>query len=193
MSDETNLIDQALTGDRSAFTELVRLHQDRLFASMLHVTGSPDEAEDAVQDAFIRAFLKLHTFQRNSQFFTWLYRIAFNSTLSRRRRKRPNISLDQFREVSGVEFAGSTPTVDDQMLRGEEVELVRDALQMVSDPHREVLVLREMQDHSYEDIASILEISIGTVRSRLSRARASLKTAIETIQSERAGEQTGEN
>lgn len=185
MPDETHLIDQALSGDRSAFTELVRIHQDRLYVSMLHVTGSPDEAEDAVQDAFIRAFLKLHTFQRNSQFFTWLYRIAFNGTLSRRRRKRPNISLDQFREVSGVEFAGSTATVDDDILRREDVDLVRDGLDQVSGPHREILVLREMQEHSYEDIASILEISIGTVRSRLNRARASLKQAIETLQSER--------
>lgn len=164
------------------------MHQNRLYVSMLQFTGSPDEAEDAVQDAFIRAFLKLHTFQRNSQFFTWLYRIAINSSLSRQRRKRPNISLDQFREASGIEFAGGVPAVDDRMLRREEIDLVRDALQRVSDPHREVLILREMQDHSYERIAEILEISIGTVRSRLNRARLSLKTEIEALQAAQKGE-----
>ena len=88
MGEETQLIDQALEGDRSAFTQLVEMNQDRLFASMLQVTGSPDEAEEVVQEAFIRAFIKLDTFQRNSQFFTWLYRIAFNAALTRRRRKR---------------------------------------------------------------------------------------------------------
>ncbi|MGI9470544.1 MAG: RNA polymerase sigma factor, partial [Rubripirellula sp.] len=98
MSDETQMIDKALQGDRGAFTQLVELNQERLFASMLQVTGSPDEAEEVVQEAFIRAFLKLDTFQRNSQFFTWLYRIAFNSALTRRRRKRARVSLDQWRE-----------------------------------------------------------------------------------------------
>ena len=88
MADENQLIDRALAGDRAAFTRLVEDNQDRLFASMLQVTGSPDEAEEVVQDAFIRAFIKLDTFKRNSQFFTWLYRIAFNSALTRRRRTR---------------------------------------------------------------------------------------------------------
>lgn len=187
MPDESHLIDQALLGDRAAFTELVRLHQDRLFASMMQVTGSPDEAEDAVQDAFIRAFMKLHTFQRQSQFFTWLYRIAYNSTLSRHRRKRPSISLDQFREVSGVEFAGSDQAVDMAMIRNERINLVRTAMKSLTEAHRKVLVLREMQEHSYEDIAVILEISIGTVRSRLNRARAALKLAIEQIENAAAG------
>ncbi len=89
VGEETQLIDQALQGDRAAFAQLVELNQDRLFASMLQVTGSPDEAEEVVQEAFIRVFVKLDTFQRNSQFFTWLYRIAFNSALTRRRRSAP--------------------------------------------------------------------------------------------------------
>ena len=106
MSEETQLIDQALQGDRAAFTRLVELNQERLFASMLQVTGSPDEAEEVVQEAFIRAFMKLDTFQRNSQFFTWLYRIAFNSALTRKRRKRARVSLDQWRESNGMEVTG---------------------------------------------------------------------------------------
>ena len=93
MSEETQLIDLAVQGDRNAFTALVEMNQERLFASMIQVTGSPDEAEEVVQEAFIRAFLKLDTFQRNSQFFTWLYRIAFNSALTRKRRNRgPRVS-----------------------------------------------------------------------------------------------------
>ena len=182
MADEAQLIDQALRGDRAAFTELVCQNQDRLFASMLHVTGSPDEAEEVVQEAFIRAFMKLDTFQRNSQFFTWLYRIAFNTTLSRRRRKRPRISLDQTHETSGLEVVDDGDAVDERMLRDERVNLVRAAMRELTDEHRAILVLREMEEHSYETIAAVLEISIGTVRSRLSRARNALKLSLEAMQ-----------
>jgi RNA polymerase sigma-70 factor (ECF subfamily) len=186
--EENQLIDQALTGDRAAFTCLVEQNQDRLFASMLQVTGSPDEAEEVVQDAFIRAFIKLDTFKRNSQFFTWLYRIAFNSALTRRRRRRANVSLDQSREQGGMEVADKGDAVDEPMLRRERVDMVRQALQTLTEEHRAILVLREMQEHSYEDIAEILEISIGTVRSRLSRARHQLKLQLEAMQ--RAEEST---
>ncbi|MDF1839821.1 MAG: sigma-70 family RNA polymerase sigma factor [Rubripirellula sp.] len=182
MSDESQLIDEALLGDRAAFTRLVELNQDRLFASMRQVTGSPEEAEEVVQEAFIRAFIKLDTFQRNSQFFTWLYRIAFNSALTRKRRKRARISLDHHRESSGLEVSDETAPVDEPLLQEERVHMVRKAIQMLSDDHRSILVLREMQDHSYEDIAEILNISIGTVRSRLSRARGQLKTVLESLQ-----------
>ena len=184
MSEETQLIDRAVKGDRSAFTALVELNQERLFASMIQVTGSPDEAEEVVQEAFIRAFMKLDTFQRNSQFFTWLYRIAFNSALTRKRRKRARISLDHWRENNGLEVADPSDAVDEPMLRKERVDLVRAAIEILSEDHRAILVLREMQERSYEDIAEILDISIGTVRSRLSRARNQLKATLEAMESE---------
>jgi RNA polymerase sigma-70 factor (ECF subfamily) len=182
VGDETQLIDRALQGDRDAFTELVELNQERLFASMLQVTGSPEEAEEVVQEAFIRVFMKLDTFQRNSQFFTWLYRIAFNSALTRRRRNRARVSLDYCRENTGLEVSDDGDGVDEPMLRRERVDMVREAMHTLTDEHRSILVLREMEEHSYEDIAEILEISIGTVRSRLSRARRQLKLALEEMQ-----------
>ena len=184
MSEETQLIDLAVQGDRSAFTALVEMNQERLFASMIHVTGSPDEAEEVVQEAFIRAFIKLDTFQRNSQFFTWLYRIAFNSALTRKRRNRVRVSLDHWRESNGLEVADPADAVDEPMLRQERVNRVRAAIQILSEDHRTILVLREMQERSYEDIAEILEISIGTVRSRLSRARNQLKVTLEAMENE---------
>lgn len=188
MGDESQLIDRALQGDRSAFTELVEVNQDRLFASMLQVTGSPDEAEEVVQEAFIRAFIKLDTFQRQSQFFTWLYRIAFNSALTRRRRRRAKVSLDHFRENNGLEVVDSGDGVDEPMLRRERVNMVRVAMTKLTDEHRSILVLREMEEHSYDVIAEILEISIGTVRSRLSRARRQLKLTLEAMQKAEEGD-----
>ena len=149
---------------------------------MLQVTGSPEEAEEVTQDAFIRAFTKLDTFQRNSQFFTWLYRIGFNSALTRRRKKRAKVSLDQIREDNGLELAGEVDGVDEAMLRDERVQLVRIAIDTLTEEHRRILILREMEEFAYEEIAEILQISIGTVRSRLSRARGQLKKAIESIE-----------
>jgi RNA polymerase sigma-70 factor (ECF subfamily) len=187
VGDEPQLIDRALQGDRAAFTQLVEINQDRLFASMLQVTGSPDEAEEVVQEAFIRAFIKLDTFQRNSQFFTWLYRIAFNSALTRRRRRRAKVSLDHARENNGLEVVDDGERADEPMLRQERVNMVRHAMTQLTDEHRSILVLREMEENSYEDIADILDISIGTVRSRLSRARRQLKLTLEAIQREEDG------
>jgi RNA polymerase sigma-70 factor (ECF subfamily) len=179
---ESELIDRALAGDRAAFTELVRQNQERLFASMMQVTGSPEEAEEVTQDAFIRAFIKLDSFQRNSQFFTWLYRIAFNGALTRKRKRKARVSLDQIRDDNGLEVQAHSENVDEPMLREERVSLVRRAIDTLTDEHRQILTLREMDECAYEEIAEILEISIGTVRSRLSRARRQLKLAIEKLQ-----------
>ncbi len=179
MNDEEELIERALAGQSSAFETLVIRYQDRLYTAMISIVGSADEAEDVVQEAFIQAYLKLDTFQRNSRFFTWLYRIAFNYALARRRRRKNHQSLEQARENTGVDpaFEGDTP--DTRMTRTEDIQLVHRALAVLSEDHRSILVLREMEDLSYEDIAEALNISIGTVRSRLNRARAALKQQLE--------------
>lgn len=182
MSDDSQLIAAACRGDRSAFELLVYRYQDRLYAAMVQVTGSADEAEDVVQDAFVRAFLKLDTFQQNSQFFTWLYRIAFNSALSKIRRQKGITSLDHARETLGEEPVDQFAGPDHRMLQDEQVDRVRIALQRLSEDHRSILVLREMEEYAYEEIAEILQISIGTVRSRLNRARSQLRSVLEEME-----------
>jgi RNA polymerase sigma-70 factor (ECF subfamily) len=186
-SEEIELIRQALAGDEQAFESLVLEHQDRLFGAMTHVTGSAHDAEEVTQEAFIRAFLKLDTFQQNSQFFTWLYRIAFNIALSRKRRKRIKISLDQQREEVGNDVVDRGEAVDAAMIRQDNVSLVQTALSQLSEQHRGILVLREMNEASYEEIAEILELSIGTVRSRLNRARKQLRLSIEELRAAAPG------
>lgn len=179
MNDEEELIQSALAGNNSAFEVLVTRYQDRLYTAMISVVGSTDEAEDVVQEAFIQAYIKLDTFQQNSRFFTWLYRIAFNYALARRRRHRGHLSLEESREIAGSEPTSKTEMPDTRMTRTEDVLLVHRALALVSEDHRSILVLREMEDMAYEDIAEVLQISIGTVRSRLNRARAALKLQLE--------------
>lgn len=186
--DETELIRRALAGEEDAFESLVLEHQDRLFSAMTHVTGSVHDAEEVAQEAFVRAFLKLDTFQQNSQFFTWLYRIAFNIALSRKRRKRAKISLDQQRDEIGNDVVDQGEAVDADLIRQDQIMLVQTAMSRLTEQHRGILVLREMNEASYEEIAEILELSIGTVRSRLNRARKQLRTTIEEIQAARSEE-----
>ncbi|EMI40501.1 RNA polymerase sigma factor [Rhodopirellula sp. SWK7] len=183
-SDEVELIRRALAGEEQAFESLVLEHQDRLYNAMIQVTGSVHDAEEVTQEAFIRAFLKLNTFQQNSQFFTWLYRVAFNIALSRKRRKRAKISLDQQREDIGNDVVDHGEAVDAGMIRQDQVSLVQTAMSRLSEQHRGILVLREMNEASYEEISEILELSIGTVRSRLNRARKQLRISIEELQSD---------
>ncbi len=182
MKPEQDLIREALSGNSQSYGQLVERFQARLFNSMLQVVGTPDEAEDVVQDSFVQAYVKLDTFQGNSKFFTWLYRIAFNNALSRQRRKRHDLSIEQSREITGSDPQDRVESPDEPLLREERVSQVHQALHMLTAEHRSILVLREMEDRSYEDIAEILEINIGTVRSRLSRARAQLKLHLEEIQ-----------
>ncbi len=179
MNDEEDLIESSLAGNCKAFEVLVQRYQDRLYTAMISVVGNAEEAEDVVQEAFIQAYLKLETFQQNSRFFTWLYRIAFNFALAKRRRNRGYLSLDAGREALGQDPECDGELPDERITRFEDATLVHKALALLTEDHRAILVLREMEDMSYEEIAEVLGISIGTVRSRLNRARFSLKAQLE--------------
>jgi RNA polymerase sigma-70 factor (ECF subfamily) len=175
VNNETQLINESLRGNSAAFGELVRLHQDRLFNAVTHFTGNATEAEDVVQEAFVQAYLKLDSFQRTSAFYTWLYRIAFNTAVSRQRRKKVTTSVDNTREQTGDEPVDRGDSPDVPLQRQETVGQVQAALAALSDEHREILVLREMEDLEYEEIGEVLQINVGTVRSRLHRARQALR------------------
>jgi RNA polymerase sigma-70 factor (ECF subfamily) len=173
--DDAKLIDLVLDGDSAAYGLLVRRYQDRLFTALMHVASSRDEAEDVVQDAFIQAYLKLSSFERQSSFYTWLYRIAFNTAISRRRRKRVEASVEQAKDATGDEPADHSERPHDRLLREERATIIQRALGELSEDHRVILVLREMEGCDYEEISQILDLPVGTVRSRLHRARLQLK------------------
>ena len=173
--DDARLIDLVLSGDSAAYSVLVRRYQDRLFTALVHIASSRDEAEDVAQEAFIQAFLKLASFERQSSFYTWLYRIAFNTAISRKRRKRVESSIEQAKDAVGDEPADRGERPDGRLLREERAELIQRALGELSEEHRAILVLREMEGCDYEEIAKILDLPVGTVRSRLHRARLQLK------------------
>ncbi|MEX0712514.1 MAG: sigma-70 family RNA polymerase sigma factor [Pirellulales bacterium] len=178
--DESRLIDETLAGDSAAFGRLVGKYQDRLYNTMAHLVGLED-ARDLVQDAFVQAFVKLETFQRTSAFYTWLYRIAFNLAMSRKRRQRPSVSMDGLRERTGHEPVDGSAAPQDRLEQQELAGQVQAALATLSEEHRVVLVLREMDGCCYETIAEILELPVGTVRSRLHRGRMQLREHLKQV------------
>ena len=175
ISDDAPLIGRTLAGEPAAFGELVLRYQDRLYNSLMRLLGSAEDARDAVQDAFVQAFVKLDTFRGSSAFYTWLYRIAFNQAMSHARRQRPTRSLDEERIEHGREPVDGQPTPDARLAEGERATQVHRALAELSAEYRAVIVLREMDGCKYEEIAEILELPVGTVRSRLFRARLELR------------------
>lgn len=180
------LIDQTLDGQTAAFGDLVRKYQDRLFNGMVYMLRNEAEAEDVVQDAFILALTRLETFHGKSAFFTWLYRIAYNVAVSRIRRRKPTISLAANDDDSRpMDFEGNAPAPDERMSRSEDISQLQNAMGRLSEEHRAVLVLREMEQLDYEAISEILELPIGTVRSRIHRAREQLKQQLEFLMSKK--------
>ncbi len=130
----------------------------------------------------MQAFVKLDSFQRKSAFYTWLYRIAFNISVSRRRKKRPVLSVDQHQLATGQEPVDRSESTSDQLERQEQVETLHEALGELSDQHRRILVLRELEDCCYETISEMLGLPVGTVRSRLHRARQHLRDILDRRQ-----------
>ncbi len=171
---ETELIRKTLEGDAEAFGELVRAHQDRLYTSLVHYFGNEADARDVVQDALVQVLQKLPQFEQQSSFYTWLYRIAFNLASNRvRRRKREREIL-----ADHTPRGGDAEPPSRQLERDETIAQVRAALAGIPEPYRSVIVLRELDGADYATIAQILDIEIGTVRSRLHRARSMLREAL---------------
>lgn len=179
--DDGQLIRAACQGEAAAFGVLVRKYQARLCTSLTHLCGSLDDAEDVAQEAFVQAYVKLRSFAGGSSFYTWLYRIAVNAAISRKRRRREQVSVDSQREQLGLEPQDDGERADERMLREERAVMVQRALGQLSDEHRTILVLREIDDYDYDEIARILELPVGTVRSRLHRARLQLKEQLDSI------------
>ena len=180
--DDDRLIAECLQGRASAFSELVTRHQDRLYNTVYRLVDNAEDAADVVQDAFLNAYQSLDGFKGDSLFFTWLYRIAVNTAISQKRKQRVLLSIDAGRNGEAVvqpldESAYSQP--GHALERAEQDRRVHQALQRLSPEHRAVLVLKDMEGRKYEAMADILGVPIGTIRSRLHRARAELRELLE--------------
>lgn len=174
------LVDKAKAGDRKAFGVLVETYQQRVYAIAFGILRSRDDAWDAAQEAFVKAYKNLHRFEGNSAFYTWLYRITYNLSIDhlrdRKRRERADLTetkkLEEALRRTGKKPAGDP---DESADRRELTAVLHEAMSKLSDKHRAIIVLREIEGLSYEEIADVLKISKGTVMSRLFHARKNLQ------------------
>lgn len=179
--EEKKLIKQAKAGDEKAFESLILSCKGKAYNIALRYMKNEADALDALQESFIKIFRYLNKFNEESKFDTWVYRIVVN-TCTDMLRKNANAMNDvhlydtneEGQEVT-VTLVDVEPLPETQLLRKEQARGITFCLNLLSDEHREIIVLRDIQDLSYEDIGSILECNIGTVKSRLSRARIKLR------------------
>ena len=188
VTDETPLIEQAQRGDLSAFDALVLRHQQEVFAVALRMLGDRDEAQDVAQDAFVRAYRSIGGFRLEAKLSTWLVSITMNLCRNRRRwwARRKRIIAGSFDASLESEEGSLSDSVADPSPTPAAVAEQRDrsrqllaALQLLSEGEREVIVLRDLQGCSYEEIARTLRCQIGTVKSRLNRARWQLRARLD--------------
>ena len=173
---DRDLVRRAGRGDQEAFGELVRKYENQIFRLARRMCSDPEDAADVAQEAFLAAWKGLPNFRQEAEFSTWLYRLTTNAAidhLRRAKKQRGDVSLDD--EELAPDAADSGPTPQQAAESRELQRAVAEAMDRLSDDHRQVLVLRELRQLSYEEIAAELEMDIGTVKSRISRARNSLR------------------
>jgi RNA polymerase sigma-70 factor (ECF subfamily) len=194
VSDESVLVNAARNGDVGAFEQLVRRYDRNVFRIAQHITQNREDAEDVVQDAFLKAFQNLGQFQGQSKFYTWLVRIAVNEALMRLRRRRPErtVSLDEDvkTEEDSIprEVADWSPNPEQLYSQAELKDILSKTIQGLSPGFRTVFVLRDVEALSTEETAEALNLSIPAVKSRLLRARLQLRERLNKYFKRRNGD-----
>lgn len=191
-ADDTCLVQETLAGNQASFQILVERYQTRLFALVRHYTKNQYEIEDVVQETFLKAYSRLDSFQHQSSFYTWIYRIAVNTILDfmKRRGRSPVTAVEDPELVQSTQSPSPRIVSPDSRMQREEIQkITHEILEGMPEIFRTVLVMREFEDMAYQDIADVLGISIGTVESRLFRARARFKEKLLQLHPEFAQEE----
>ena len=180
----SNLIELAKHGSSDAFGEIILKHERFVYNVVYRMLPNPEDAKDISQEVFIKAYRYLSKFDNKASFSTWIYRIAVNTCIDeiRKRKGKETISLDD--EIEGAEgsiknqFADKYVDIERDIIEKEGLESIRQAVNKLSEEHKVVVTLRDMEGLAYDEIADITQTSLGTVKSRLSRARKALKELI---------------
>jgi RNA polymerase sigma-70 factor (ECF subfamily) len=180
-AEEPSLVRRSQQGDLTAYDELVRRYQERIYATIYHMTSNHEDANDLAQETFIKAFQAIKSFKGGSSFYTWIYRIAVNKTINflKQRKNRTHMSLNDL-DFNAEHDPDLVALVSDKTPRrevnlAELQEKLNTAMQKLSEPHRLVVTLHDVQGLPHDEIAEIMGCNIGTVRSRLFYARQQLQ------------------
>ncbi|MFC0213748.1 RNA polymerase sigma factor SigW [Paenibacillus chartarius] len=184
---ETRLAKLARNGDRSAFEELVQLYKDKIYHLAYRMLGNRQEAEDAVQETFLRVYLNLNRYDETQKFSTWIFRIGTNLCIDRLRKKKPNYSLDaELPEGDGGDWysmlASDEALPEDQVILSETQQHIRGAIEAMPDKYKSVVVLRYLQDMSLQEIGDVLDMPVTTVKTRVHRGREFLRKQLEKLE-----------
>lgn len=183
MTDEKVLIRQVLDGDTEAFSLLVTAHEKQVYNLCLRMVNDPEDAADLAQDAFIKAWQGLRFYKFEASFSTWLYRLTTNVCIDhiRRQKRRPAVTLtmEDDGETQELELPSQEPEPEDVVLEKERKRQLAAAMMQLDEEGRTILTLRVVEELSYEQIAEVLDIKVGTVKSRLARARTRLKNILQ--------------
>ena len=179
-NNDRDLINRFKSGDKSAFESIILNYQDRIYNLCLYMLGSKHDAEDAAQDTFFKAYRSLNDFKPNASLYTWLYRIAVNTCIDYKR--KPLLESLFRRSDTGeemvIEHPSDSPSPEKEYESKQIQGALQEALRKLSPKLRAAIVMKEMEGLSYEEIADTLDVSIGTVKSRISRARDELRTLL---------------
>ncbi|MBL8877653.1 MAG: sigma-70 family RNA polymerase sigma factor [Phycisphaerales bacterium] len=179
---DAELVERTRTGDASAFDELVARYQDRVYNLCYRLCPNHADAADLTQTAFLKALESLSRFESRANFFTWLYRIAANESLSlrRQRRRRPTISLDSGdgERAPHESIADDAPVGSERLDQAVMLRRLEAALEKLDEEFRMAVVLRDIEDMDYAEIADVLGVPVGTVKSRIHRGRMMLRTIL---------------
>jgi RNA polymerase sigma-70 factor (ECF subfamily) len=185
MSGETQLLEEARAGSLPAFEELVSAYEKKIYNYCLRMTNSREDAEDLTQEVFIKVYRSLKNFKGNSQLSTWIYRIAHNICIDNyRRNKATVVPLTHNRpgeEERELDLLSTEPSPEETVITREKQEMIMACINSLKPEYRSVIILRDIQHHSYDEIANILDIPLGTVKSHISRARTALRKAVGSI------------
>ena len=184
MSEEQELIHKAIEGDELAFESLILTHQKMVYNLALRMTGNPEDALDVSQEAFLKAWRGLSTYHQDSAFSTWLYRLTSNACIDFLRKQKRNtaVSLNiTNNEDMEMELSIPDPTADTEhhVMQQLEREDIAKAMQCLEPEYRQALILRVVNELSYEEIGQVLQIKAGTVKSRIARAREKMRILIQ--------------
>lgn len=186
---EKELLGRIAHGDNSAFDQIIALYQDRIFNTLYRYTGNYDDAKDLCQDTFLNAFKSISSFKEQASFYTWIYRIAINLCISRQRSnvRRPATPMSAFSKPdSGDDRQFDLP--DSEMNPVSTIEqreknaIIQKAINSLSEDSRQAIILRDINGLSYDEIAEVLELPTGTVRSRIHRGRSELKEILKDME-----------
>ena len=179
-------IQKVLKGDQNAFAEIVELYQHQLYQICYRMLNNKHEAEDIAQEAFMRAYVNIHTFDQQRKFSTWLYRITTNLCIDRIRKKKPDYHLDA--EVRGTEglnmyssIANDDQLPEEELMRMEVQERVQYEISRLPDKYRAAIVLKYIEELPLAEISEILDLPLGTVKTRIHRGREALRKQLSNL------------